>query len=733
MRKLILLVALTCCNASGQVDPSTQKMVDLLQRAAAKERQFPHAYLPELRIPTLKKQFQSSKDLATAFEKGYQLAEAQIQANRNISAIQTLDTLNEMLAGIPTVLRTEHFDPIIERSKALAWLRHGEQENCVLQHSSDSCLFPISGNGIHSKTNGSENALELYLKRLAASPDNLQEQWLAHIAAMTLGDWETRIPEPLQLDHTRFESTFELERFPDVANHAGVDLQSLSGGGAMIDFDNDNYLDLFVSSWGLKDQVHLFRNKGDGTFEDRTLASGLEGITGGLNLIVADYDNDGDQDVFILRGAWLNKWGYQPNSLLRNDGQGHFTDVTEQAGLLSFHPTQTAVFADFDSDGWLDLFIGNESTPGDTHDCELYLSNGDGTFRNATDKSGIHANAWIKGVTAGDYDNDGDIDLFLSALGQPNLLYRNDRNGKGSSFHFTEVAQQAGVSEPIHSFPCWFWDYDNDGWEDLFVAGFKIGNSGDIAASFLGKENEITTPKLYRNNQDGTFTDESATAGLEHCWIPMGANFGDLDNDGYLDFYVGTGDTPMDTIVPNKMYRNDSGNGFQDVTTSGGFGHLQKGHAVSFGDYDNDGDQDVHIVMGGAYSGDHYMNALFQNPGNENNWLKLSLEGTDSPRDATGARVQLVVQSPNGSQHSIHRTIGTGGSFGCNPKRLEVGLGEASKILQLRIDWPSGTKQSFTKIKPNRFYRIVEASDQLAHRALPAAELCEPDTQAHQH
>ncbi|MBD5777951.1 CRTAC1 family protein [Pelagicoccus sp. NFK12] len=414
---------------------------------------------------------------------------------------------------------------------------------------------------------------------------------------------------------------------------------------------------------------------------------------------------------------------------IADQGDGTFEDVTHEAGLLSFHPTQTGVFADFNQDGWLDLFIGNETTPGDRHQSELYLNNGDGTFRDVSEQSGISATAWIKGATAADYDNDGDADLYLSALGQPNLLYRNDGPQADSDCFFTEVAAQAGVNEPIHSFPCWFWDYDNDGWEDLFVAGFKIGTVGDVAASFLGLPHEIVPPKLYLNNRDGTFRDVSSTSGLERCWVPMGANFGDLDNDGYLDFYAGTGDTPMNTILPNKMYRNAEGNGFQDVTSAGGFGHLQKGHAVSFGDYDNDGDQDVHIVMGGAYSGDRYMNALFQNPGHGNQYLILRLEGSESPRDATGTRIKVVTISPNGTERSLHRTVGTGGSFGCNPFRVGIGLSDAKSIVQVEIHWTSGAYQVFTQLSPKRFYKLKEGDPLATPITLPQLT---PTRQIHQ-
>tara|TARA_B110000037_G_C17112616_1_gene502517 strand:- start:280 stop:1947 length:1668 start_codon:yes stop_codon:yes gene_type:complete len=500
----------------------------------------------------------------------------------------------------------------------------------------------------------------------------------------------------------------------------GTNTIGLSGGGAMNDFNNDGLLDLMTSSWSLDDPIQLLLNKGDGSFKNATGNANIAEITGGLNLICADYDNDGDQDPLILRGAWLNKWGRQPNSLLRNEGEGRFADVTESAGLLSYHPTQTATWFDFNADGNLDLFIGNESNTYDTHPSELYQNNGDGTFSEIGSQSNLTVNQWIKGVASGDFDNDGWPDLYISVLGGKNKLYRNGRNPNNEGWLFEDVTDSAGVGEPIRSFPCWFWDYNNDGWEDLFVGGFNIENVGDITAHYRGLPNTLERPRLYRNNQNGKFDEVALSTGLDECWIPMGANFGDLDNDGYLDFYAGTGDTPLDTTLPNKMYRNNGGRNFQDVTTSGGFGHLQKGHAVSFGDYDNDGDQDVHIVMGGAFSGNRYMNALFQNPGHGNGWIKLVFKGEQSNRNGLGVRLKLTLETPKGPR-VIHRTVSTGGSFGGNPFRQEIGLGKATQIDSIEVTWPSsGTRQHFKNIEINQSYTVLEEADELKPNPLKA-------------
>jgi hypothetical protein len=264
------------------------------------------------------------------------------------------------------------------------------------------------------------------------------------------------------------------------------------------------------------------------------------------------------------------------------------------------------------------------------------------------------------------------------------------------------------VEDPVDSFPTWFFDYDNDGWDDLFVAGYRIRNVGDVAADYLGLPGRGTRARLYRNRGDGTFADVTGAAKLDRVLHAMGSGFGDLDNDGWLDFYLGTGDPDLLTLIPNRMFRNAGGTHFQDVTTSGGFGHLQKGHGVSFADLDNDGDQDVHEDLGGAVTGDVYPNVLFENPGLGNRWLKLRLEGVKANRSAIGARVRVRFVE-GGAERTVHRIVGPGGSFAGSPLRLEIGLGRAERITAVEIDWPgSGTRQSVAGLVPDRMYRVRE-------------------------
>jgi len=215
---------------------------------------------------------------------------------------------------------------------------------------------------------------------------------------------------------------------------------------------------------------------------------------------------------------------------------------------------------------------------------------------------------------------------------------------------------------------------------------------------------------LYRNNGDGTFTDRSREAGLDQLLLTMGSNYGDLDNDGWLDFYLGTGTPNLATLVPNRMFRNDGGRSFQDVTTAGGFGHLQKGHGVAFGDLDGSGNQDVVEVMGGVYNSDRYWTSIFKNPGHGNHWVKLRLTGVKANRFGVGARIRAVVAGADGTRREIHHFVTSGSSFGSASLRPHFGLGTATSIELLEIRWPgSGTVQRFVGPLPaDRIYEIRE-------------------------
>ena len=720
--------------------PSTRRMAERLEKIATEADPMAHPFLNKRAAEIFRQQLENALRNPASTDRAlvslrYKYAYELLNGGESAKAVEQFTALRAFVSSNRITLSDEQ-TAIIRMNLAMAHLRLGEQENCLSNHTSDSCLMPIRPGGVHKYPRGSEGAIRLLLEQLETGRD-LRAGWLLNLAHMTLGQYPDKVPEQYLIPPKVFESEYDIKRFPEVARQLGLDLNTLAGSVVMDDFDNDGQLDLMISSMGLRDQLRLFRNNGDGTFQERTEEAGLTGEVGGLNMVQADYNNDGHVDVFVLRGAWFEKQGHHPNSLLRNNGNGTFDDVTEEAGLLSYHPTQTATWFDFNNDGWVDLFIGNETVGGDTNRCELFRSNGDGTFTECAAQSGIEAIGLIKSVHSGDFNNDGRPDLYVSCAGQPNYLYRNDgpqsvdAASKGA-WRFTNVAPALQVSEPVFSFPSWFYDYDNDGWLDIFSSGYNLNSLASVAADYLGLPHKAERPRLYRNNGDGTFVDVTKTAGLHRMLLGMAGNFGDLDNDGFLDMYLGTGAPDLTMLVPNRMMRNDGGKRYQDVTTSANVGNIQKGHGIAFGDLDNDGDQDIYTSIGGAYEGDSYFNALYENPGHDNDWLKLKLVGVTSNRAAIGARIKVTVEKASGI-FAVHKTVNSGATFGGSPLRQEIGLGKANRIAQVEIGWPSGLKQTITQLQKNQAYIIREGESSAATIALKPFKFSKGATAHHHH
>jgi hypothetical protein len=606
---------------------------------------------------------------------------------------------------------------------ATAYMRLGEVENCCRRHTGESCILPIQGGGLHAERRGSREAMKLFLEILENRPpvrDPIEEfecektaLWLLNIAAMTLGEYPDGVPERHRV-RDLLRSEVEFPRFREIAAKLGIDTFNLGGGGLLDDFDGDEHLDLVTSTYDIRDCMHYFHNRRDGTFEERTAEAGLSRFLGGINMVQADYDDDGDTDIYVCRGSWMQKKGRHPDSLLQNDGRAHFTDVTFEAGLAEpFYPNKTAAWADYDNDGDLDLFVGNETTAEVDAPCQLYRNQGDGTFVDVAPAAGLGVRLFANGTNWGDYDGDRFPDLYVSTGfsnpikvlddGSPNRLFRNNRDGT-----FTNVAPELGVTEPAAGFPTWFWDYDNDGNLDIYASC----SSGPVA--ILVSNNPRDLSRLYRGDGRGRFEQVAERVGLDHPAQPMGANFGDLNNDGWLDFYLGTGNVQFSELRPNLMYVNVEGHRgrrFADVTIAGGFGHLQKGHGVSFGDIDNDHDLDVFIQMGGAWPADKFYDALFENPGFGNHSLTVKLEGVRSNRSAIGARIRAEFED-GGRTRSIHRWVSSGGSFGCNPLRQTLGTGQATRIRVLEIYWPtSDTTQTFRDVPVDQAIHVAEGED----------------------
>ena len=693
--------------ASENQTAETRKMAERLSKLATVSDNAPSEYWhsSDRQANILFKQIQASSTPSKRLQLAY--AKMLLDAGRSQESI---DFISNNLIDPNTPLD----DQVSEENLGnffllgLANLRLGEQENCCKNHNAQSCILPLQAVAKHRLPEGSRNAAEIFELIYNFKP-NPTTRWLINLAHMTLGQY----PQGVNDDHLINFPDWKSERkdfpvFRDVATDIDVAEVGLAGGVCMEDFNGDDLLDLFITSYGMRDQVKLFLNDGRGGFHDATKESGLEGIVSGLNCIHADYDNDGDVDIFILRGAWFGKSGQHPNSLLRNDGNGRFDDVTESAGVLSYKPTQSAVWTDVNKDGYIDLFVANESSVSDRYPCELYLNQRDGTFVEATDTAGLgKLHGYFKGVAAGDIDNDGWPDIYLSDMGGLNRLLRNVE-GK-----FVDVTQSANVSGPIYSFPTWFWDVDNDGDQDIFVSGYDLPSmadlSGDFALELMGKPVITAKPKLYLNDGRGVFTNESRDWQVNRTMYAMGANFGDLDNDGNLDFYVGTGSPQFQSVIPNRMFRNTGENQFEEVTSAGGFGHIQKGHGIAFGDLDGDGDQDIYAVMGGAVEGDVFANILYENPTTDQNWITLQLVGVSTNRSAIGTRLELTLEDGR----KLYRTVGTGGSFGASSLQQEIGIGSSATVKELKIYWQNGPMQSFTGLAVNRKYRITEGQSEV--------------------
>jgi hypothetical protein len=608
----------------------------------------------------------------------------------------------------------------VESLLSMAYLRLGERNNCVGNHMW-SCIYPIQGNGVYTDPYATQKAIGIYEDMLHQNPNNEEARWLVNIAYMTIGRYPAGVPAGMLIPGLDKDSSgVKVNPFKEIAGDLGLNGDRSEAGGSIVeDFDNDGNLDIVTSSWDLEQSMHYYHNNGDGTFTDRSKASGLADIKGGLNILQADYNNDGYTDILVMRGAWMRDLGMQPKTLLRNNGDGTFTDVTVESGILSFGPTQAATWADFNNDGWLDLFIGQESIIGKTpHPSELWINNHDGTFTDVADQAGCQKVFFMKGVTAGDYNRDGWQDIFISGFDGRKTLLRN-KGVPGKIPQFEDVTHTAGLDKhPTYTFPTWFFDYDNDGWPDIFVCGYDFKGSMAVTATEEALNQlppDASKMYLYHNNGDGTFTEVTDDMGLNKPVFSMGANFGDIDNDGWPDMYLGTGNPDFASLVPNRMFKNIGGHGFKDITVVARVGNLQKGHGVSFADIDNDGDQDIFTRIGGAYQPDGYFNSFYLNPGQDsaNNWISVLLRGTKSNRSAIGAHIQVRI-TENGVKRTVHMDVNSGGSFGCNPLRKEIGIGRAQKIDELVIQWPgSGTEQVFRDIAPRQFLTIEEGSDQL--------------------
>ncbi len=577
-------------------------------------------------------------------------------------------------------------------------MRMGENDNCIMCRGESSCIVPIVPAAFHTNPTGSRLAIQHFTEYLEKFPDDLGVRWLLNLAHMTLGEYPQKV-EPrylLSLDHY-LKSEFDIGKFRDIGHKVGVNHLNVAGGAVMEDFDNDGLLDLAVTNYEPTEPMSLYRNIGDGTFKEHASLAGLGGQLGGKYLVQTDYNNDGRADLFVSRGAWLTHPIRQ--SLLRNNADGTFTDVTKEAGLDETINSTSSRWADYDNDGWIDVFLLTELQGN-----RLYRNRGNGTFENVSQMAGIGDDPryYCKGADWIDFDNDDFPDLFVNNMKGPARLFHNNRNGT-----FTNVTESMGIDGPEVGFACWAWDYDNDGWLDLFATSFDF-TLEDAIKGMMGQEHHSKSNRLWHNAQGRKFENKTRDAGLDSVFVAMGSNFGDFDNDGFLDFYLGTGDPDLSTLVPNRMFKNVAGARFAEITASSGTGNLQKGHGVSCADWDRDGDVDLFIEMGGVLKGDRYHNILFQNPGQGNHWLTVKLKGQKSNRAAIGARIKIVTAGAH--PLTIYRHVSSGGSWGANPLQQTVGLANADRVALLEIHWPtSGTTQTFRDVACDQAIEVIES------------------------
>ncbi len=551
-----------------------------------------------------------------------------------------------------------------------------------------------------------KEAAEAFRKAYDLAP-TLPFQWDIRMAYDRIGGYPKDLPEryrfPLRPEKYDPASPPNL-KFTDIGARLHVNKYAGAGPTGWVDYNGDGRLDLFAC--GCDTYCDLFRAEGDG-FVNATIDSKLTRLEPGFGAAWGDYDNDGDPDLYISRNGWN---GPAPDGLYRNDGDGTFSDVTEAAGVADDGSSFHVAWTDYDRDGWLDLVVSN-GVYLDGSNNRLLRNRGDGTFEDATAKAGLTEDEpyGTIGVAIGDYDEDGWVDIFFHGRMSANRLYHNNRDGT-----FTNVAQRAGVAGPgtQNGFIAFFADLDSDG--DLDIWTGSLADYGQVLAAYRpeyrsGPLDDI--PRLFRNNGDGTFTDSSLTSGFRYPVGIMAAGIGDVDNDGYIDIYTGTGNPSMRRLEPNLFYHNRAGQTFEDMSRFSGLWVLGKGHGIVYHDWDGDGDLEIYKELGGFYHGDFWENAFFLNEaGSRNNWLSVRLRQPEKNRDAVTARVTARAET-----WALSQQVTAGQGFGStDPPILHFGLGRRAKVDRLEVRWPDGRTQILNNVKANQ--RLTIQRDEAAAR-----------------
>ncbi len=501
-------------------------------------------------------------------------------------------------------------------------------------------------------------------------------------------------------------------------------VETMGAGIAFLDYDNDGWLDVFVPSGTRFDGAppgttnRLYKNNRNGTFTDVTEKAGLTRTGWAFGVTVGDYNNDGHEDIFVTY------WG--ENVLYRNNGDGTFTDVTKEAGLL--RPTRWGTgctWVDYDRDGKLDLFVSNylvfdpkrvPRTGADANcnwkgipvncgprglppeSCLLFHNNGDGTFTDVTDKTGVGKVKGSYGLTAvaADFDNDGWPDIYVAGDSTPSLLFRNNHDGT-----FTEEGLERGIA------------LNEDGQEQagmgVAVGDYNCDGLIDIFKTHFAED----TPALFRNNEKGNFTDLTIRSGLgvETRYICWGTGLQDLDNDGWPDIFVVTGSVYPEVEkkypeyrhrTPRFVFRSLGDGKFEQLIEQAGPGveavHASRG--VAFGDFDNDGDVDI-LVM----NQNEPPSLLRNDVSGTNHWLKVKLAGVKSNRSAIGARVTVHY----GGRKQAQEVLGQSSYMSVSDRRLHFGLG-ANPTADIEIRWPTGAVEKIDKVAADQLVLVTEGA-----------------------
>ncbi|MFQ6041090.1 MAG: CRTAC1 family protein, partial [Candidatus Poribacteria bacterium] len=478
--------------------------------------------------------------------------------------------------------------------------------------------------------------------------------------------------------------SLSITTFTDITEDAGVGYEGKSFSAASFDYNKDGNLDLIIAN-GDGPNV-LYKKNDDGTFDNVAAAAGVDdnnigkGTWAGTSAVFGDYDNDGDLDVYVTIDVMpIDPDAILPafNVLYSNNGDGTFTDVTQEAGVgANENGSVGAVWADYNNDNYLDLYIVNLGINN-----ILYKNNGDGTFTDVTAAAGVEGG--IDAASSGlgavffDADNDGDQDLYVvNGFGPPCFLYLN--NGDGT---FKDIAQKAHVEQPGDpNGGVAVGDYDNDGDMDIYVVNYFMPNV------------------LYQNRGDGTFEDVAKEAGVDFEAPGMSASFADFDNDGYLDIYVVN-------KGPNVLYRNNGDGTFTDITEKAGVKAELGSSVATIGDYNNDGFIDIYVANSGpAGSKKGEPNIMYRNNGNGNNWLYVNVIREKGHIDAIGSKVKVIAGD-------LMQTAIVSGGQGIvqNSLMLEFGLGDADYVDVVEVTYPDGTVQSLkTPIEPNQTLTVTE-------------------------